>query len=110
MTQRLCKICSGWHELDSWPQACYKPSTQARSNLPAPMLNLDTMGAVRSMTDGRMYDSKSALRKQYKKAGVIEVGDDKSITNPKPFKRPKADHKAISNSVEKAFAQAGLGA
>jgi hypothetical protein len=68
------------------------------------------MGAVRSMTDGQMYDSKSALRKQYKRAGVVEVGNDSSITNPKPFRRPKADRKAISDSVDKAFARAGFGA
>jgi ERCC4-type nuclease len=74
------------------------------------MLNLDTMGAIRSMSDGKIYDSKSALRKQYKQAGVVEVGDDKSVTNPMPFKRPKVDRKAVSNTVDKAFAQAGLGA
>jgi ERCC4-type nuclease len=74
------------------------------------MLITDTMDAVRSQLDGRLYDSKSALRKRYKQAGVVEVGNDSSITNPRPFKRPKVDRKAVNDSVDKAFARAGFGA
>lgn len=48
----------------------------ARSALPAPMLNLDTMGALKSMVDGQTYDSKAALRASYRAAGVEEVGND----------------------------------
>jgi hypothetical protein len=110
MTKRLCKICDGWHDLDMpWPSNCYTPKTFTRSELPSPGIIFDTMGAVRSMTDGQMYDSKSALRKQYKQAGVVEVGNDPSVTNPKPFKRPKVDRKAISDTVDKAFSRAGFG-
>jgi len=47
----------------------------ARSHLPAPMLNMDSIGDLRSMADGRVYSSKSALRRGYKAAGVVEVGD-----------------------------------
>ena len=36
----------------------------------------DTMDPVRSMVDGRHYDSKSALRAHYRASGVYEVGND----------------------------------
>jgi hypothetical protein len=47
-----------------------------RSELPFPHLIRDQMGAVRSMLDGQLYDSKSALRATYKAAGVEEIGTD----------------------------------
>jgi len=48
----------------------------ARSRLAAPMLNLDTVDAFRSMADGRMYDSKAAYRAELKRQGVREIGND----------------------------------
>lgn len=109
--QRLCKVCSKWHDLDApWPAECWREPTKARSRLSAPMIIQDGMAPVQSMLDGKMYDSKAALRATYKAAGVTEVGDDPSVTNPKPFKRPKPSRKDIKAAVGKAFSQAGLGA
>lgn len=75
-----------------------------------PMLALDTMEPVQSMLDGKMYDSKAALRATYRAAGVTEVGNDPSIMDPKPFEKPKPDRKKIKEAVGRAFSQAGLGA
>lgn len=107
--QRLCKVCGGWHELDQpWPEACAQPTVAPSHGLSVPMVNFDTMDAVQSMTNGLYYDSKSAMRKEYKRAGVVEVGNDV------PTEKPKTDHvarrKAIKASVGKAISQAGLGA
>lgn len=68
------------------------------------------MPAVQSMLDGKMYDSKAALRATYKAAGVTEVGNDPAIMSPKPFKKPRPKRSEIKASVAKAFSQAGLGA
>lgn len=81
-----------------------------RSDLPGPMVIRDTMDPVQSMLDGKMYDSKANLRATYRAAGVTEVGNDPSIVNPKPFKKPRPDRQAIKAAVGKAFSQAGLGA
>ena len=62
------------------------------------------------MLDGKMYDSKANLRSTYRQAGVVEVGNDSSVVEPKPFVKPKPDRNAIKASVHKAFSQAGLGA
>ncbi len=110
MRERYCKVCGGWHKLDAWPHNCMPERNWNRSHLSAPMIALDTMEPVRSMLDGKLYDSKAALRATYKQAGVTEVGNDSSVTEPKPFKKPKPDRKAIKASVNKAFSRVGLGA
>lgn len=106
--QRLCKVCGDWHSLEEpWPHNC-QTHERPMQHLAAPMMNLDTMGAVQSMTNGMWYDSKSSLRKEYKRAGVIEVGNDV------PKSRPKidwaAEKKARKASVGRALSRAGFGA
>lgn len=100
-----CGSCKELHDVDAWPPLCMRAPPK-RSNLKAPMLVRDGMEPVQSMLDGRMYDSKSALRATYKAAGVVEVGNDL----PKPRPRPRADRKAIKAAVRKAASRAGLGA
>jgi hypothetical protein len=105
-----CSACETTHEQFPAYEICPKYSFPKTSHLPSPMIIGDTMEAVQSMLDGKMYESKSALRRTYKQAGVNEVGNDSSIMNPKPKKKPKPNMKAIGDSVEKAFARAGFGA
>ena len=78
-----------------------------RSSLAMPMLSLDTMSPVQSQATGKMYDSKSALRAEYKRLGMIEVGNDPArLRKPKRQKTP--DH-VISQVVDKAIARHARG-
>jgi len=105
--QRFCKVCGGWHRLDApWPDACWRVPEHARSHLAAPMIIGDGMTPVRSMLDGKIYDSKRALRATYKAAGVTEVGNDVALTRP----RRRPDRKGVKAAVSRAFSRAGLGA
>ena len=92
-----------------------------QGQLTAPNVISDTIpDGVKSMSNGRMYDSKSELRKEYKKAGVIEVGNDSSISKEAimsawaPHKRPKTTQqrneilKSIEYDVEKAISRTNL--
>lgn len=88
----------------------YAGREHSRSTLPCPNIATDTMEPVQSMLDGKMYDSKANLRATYKAAGVTEVGNDSSVTNPKPYTPPAPDKKAVRASIEHAFSRAGLGA
>lgn len=107
MHQRSCKVCRGWHDLsEPWPQACLPPAP-ARSDLPCPSVIGDAMAPVQSMHDGRMYDSKSALRATYRANGLVEVGNDPARN--KPFVKPKADRQAIKTTLEKAEARFNRG-
>lgn len=108
--QRLCKVCGSWHDVEAWPHNCLPERNWKRSDLPGPMLIRDSMDPVRSMLDGKMYDSKAALRSTYKAAGVTEVGNDSSVTNPKPMSKQKPKRAEIRKSLDKAFSRAGLGA
>ena len=78
-----------------------------RSTLPAPHLLRDEMPPTQSMASGKMYDSKSAIRAEYKRLGLREIGND-VLTAPPPMKRPRRED--IKAAVGRAFSKAGLGA
>jgi hypothetical protein len=78
-----------------------------RSGLAAPLIMGDSMAPVQSMLDGKMYDSKSALRATYKAAGVVEVGNDPARLRPR--QRPKVDRKAIKDTLDRAAARFNRG-
>lgn len=78
-----------------------------RSDLPCPRLASDVMEPLQSQLDGKMYDSKSALRRTYRAAGVTEVGNDPARL--RKFKRKPIDEKAVSDVVEKAAARVERG-
>jgi len=82
---RLCRACRGFHLVDAWPQDCATENL-ARSELPGPAVRVDEISPLRSMADGRLYDSKSAYYASVRRAGCQIVGDDRS-----GFGRPRAD-------------------
>ncbi|MDF9301614.1 hypothetical protein P5P81_03320 [Tritonibacter mobilis] len=83
----------------------------AQGQLCAPMLISDCQNAVQSMTNGQVYDSKSELRKEYRRAGVIEVGNDVPTKRATPSRDERDQRKkARQASVGKALSQAGFGA
>jgi hypothetical protein len=79
-----------------------------RSDLPCPRIASDIMPPVQSQVDGKMYDSKSAIRRSYKATGHEEIGNDPARL--RPFVRPKTDRKAIKETVERAKAHASSAA
>ena len=97
------------HEVANWPDNHVQP-------LAAPMVIRDGMEPTQSMLDGKLYDSKRALRATYRPSGnkegkyFTEVGNDPSILNPKPFVKPKPDRMKVKAAVHRAFSKAGFGA
>lgn len=71
-----------------------------RSDLPSPMLSLDTMEAVQHPCDGRLYDSKSAFRRVTKAHGCVELGNDAQRMAER--EKPKPDRRSIRDAVRKA--------
>jgi len=111
MSERFCKVCRYWHSTEQpWPADCHVEPERKRSDIPSPMLIADHMEPVQSQLDGKMYDSKAALRATYKQAGVVELGNDSSVVDPKPRPKVKADRKEIRKAVDTAFSRVGLGA
>ena len=105
--ERLCRACRQWHPLDAWPAECFPKRSDARSGFPTPMVNFDGLGlrGVKSMVDGRMYDSKSSLRAHYRAAGVVEVGNDGPLVAPPP---KRGDPKAAEAAAVKALKETGI--
>lgn len=118
-TYRICKVCGDLHDTANWPDNHREWQPDNRSDLAAPMIIRDSMDPTQSMLDGRIYDSKSNLRRTYRQAGVIEVGNDPSYTDPERLrsqapaerKRQKqASRKKVEAAVGKALSRAGFGA
>ena len=84
-----------------------KPIRQrgARSGLPCPMVIRDSMDDIQSMADGRIYDSKSALRRSYTADGNPQGRDYQEIggTEIEPAGRASVDKKAVRDAVDKAM-------
>lgn len=100
MRERLCKACRGWHALDAWPAECMPERNVARGDFPIPMMNFDSIpGGVQSMVDGLWYDSKAALRRSYKAAGVVEVGNE-PVKAPPPI-QPKSNPEAVVGAMKR---------
>jgi len=107
-TLRRCPACGGYHWLSAWPDN-HRDVEPQRSDLPSPMVIMDTMDPVKSMADGKVYTSKSAMRATYKPSGnpegisYAEVGNEP--VNVSALPKPKSDEKAIQASLNKALAR-----
>ena len=77
----------------------------ARSGFPCPMVIRDSMDDIQSMADGRIYDSKSALRRSYTAEGNPQGRDYQEIggTEIEPAGRASVDKKALRDAVDKAM-------
>ena len=75
----------------------------ARSDLmKSPYVVRDGMDPIKGMHNGKMYDSKSKLRKSYKRHGMVEVGNE--------MPAPRWSRKAISkNDVGEALRKVKAG-
>lgn len=107
---KVCADCGEMHDVHDWPANHRKPGDA----LCAPSLISDNQPHIQSMATGEWFDSKAALRATYKPSGnkqgerYTEVGGDPAIL--KPFKKPKADRKAVRAAIDRSFSKAGLGA
>lgn len=71
MTERMCKACGAWHDLDQpWP--C--PLRLRRWN--APNVISDNMEPTKHHGTGRVIDSKRAFSKETKAIGCVELGNE----------------------------------
>lgn len=76
-----------------------------RSDLPCPLIISDIMEPVQSQVSGKIYDTKSGLRAEYRATGHIEIGNDKRP----PFKKPRVTRADVKKTVQKAAARVERG-
>ena len=66
----------------------------------APMVRTDGMEPVRSMADGRVYDSRSRYYASLKARGCEIVGDDRAAFERPPQPRPEGVGQDILRTIE----------
>ena len=97
MTQRMCKICGNWHDLEEpWPAECVRFIKHSD----APNVIRDDLGThLRHMGTGRMLDSKSAFRKEDKAIGATCVGNE-ATAKPREWIEPSAPGPDIKRAID----------
>ena len=71
MSQRFCKVCRGWHDLDMpWPITCRPARNTAQSELPTPML-MREISEYQSPIDGRPITSRSERNEDCKRNDAV---------------------------------------
>ena len=96
---RLCRVCSTFHPLgEPWPGDCVGHLPTYAD--PAPNIRPDGMDALRSMADGRVYDSKSGYYASVRAAGCEIVGDDRSGFGTASVHQPKNVGADIKRAIE----------
>ena len=80
-----------------------------QGELACPMVISDSLGVqgLQSQVDGRLYDSKSNMRKHYRQSGVIELGNDAPTEKGKVQRDPHAKKKRL-DAIGRAFNRVGL--
>jgi hypothetical protein len=79
MTERMCKACGNWHNLDKpWPEVCVWELTarHAKKLGSAPNVISDEMRATKHHATGEYMTSKRAFSKATRAAGCIELGNE----------------------------------
>ena len=72
MSERYCKVCDGWHDLNQpWPDNCRPPREFTRADIAAPMVVRD-IPDYRSPVDGKVIGSRSTRREDLKRNGCVE--------------------------------------
>ena len=74
MTERMCKACGKWHDLDKpWPCAL---RLRRFSSQKMPSIISDTMEPTKHHATGKMISSKREFSKETRAAGCIELGNE----------------------------------
>lgn len=79
-------------------------AAEKRGDFPCPRIVSDGMDAIKSMADGRIYDSKSAYYKSVERAGCAIVGHDKNWQDHvAPVYDEKAHEADIVSDIKRAI-------
>jgi hypothetical protein len=96
MTQRMCKSCGKWHDLDEpWPEKCGRHFVRSS----APYVISDNIEPLKHHATGKMISSKRAFAKETRAAGCIEIGNE-PIRPRKPIPLDKGQRReAIKRTI-----------
>ena len=117
--ERWDKPSSAWVPADEWQRRQWAREDAAfarlanQGELACPMLISDSLGfhGLQSQADGKFYDSKRAMRRHYREAGVVEVGDEpirgRFWGGGGPRQDPHRERK-LEDAIGRAMTRAGI--
>lgn len=79
----------------------YSREKPKRSGLAAPMIISDHLHEIVGQHDGKVYTSKTALRRSYRAAGVEEVGNEPQRAVEASTRRPKVSRADVGEAVQR---------
>ena len=118
--ERYDRPSMAWVPADEWQRRQWEREDRVfakaanQGELCCPSVISDNIGGVRglqSQVDGRMYDSKSNLRRHYRQSGVIEVGGQVPTTRFWHGDKPRPDAKLEAGkerAIHRAFNRMGV--
>lgn len=117
-SDRYDRLSMAWVRADEWQARQWEREDRAferlanQGDLCAPMIISDGMGkgvnGLKSQVNGLHYDSKSNLRKHYRDAGVVEVGNDPAGQRKGPRYRDPLKDRKIESAIHRAFNRTGI--
>ena len=115
--RKFDRVSGTWLDADEFDRRYAEYEERAFQRRPmqgqlcAPMIISDGQKPLMSMSDGKVYDSKSEMRKGYRRAGVIEVGNDVPTKRAAPTKAEKAKRRQERRgNIASALSKMGFGA
>ena len=104
MTQRLCKICGKWHDLDAdWPAEChahYSPKGAPSGQIIKDIDPYRTVAADKETGKRANVGSRSEHREFLKRNGYIEVGNELNNAKPKPQQIQTVTGREIRQAID----------
>ncbi len=109
----LFRADEAWFVFDDGRQYLRKLEQEdnaARSDFPTPRIMSDHIDPVKSMADGKTYDSKSALYRTYRADGNPQGIRYECVGNEdtSKFNRPKRDKAKAMEAVHRAASEMGI--
>lgn len=81
-----------------------KRHKNSRSSLPSPQVMKDIEPFRNVAVDGKMITSRSQKREMMRQHGLIEVGNERNLTKPKP----KPSRRQVRDSLKRTIQQLGV--
>jgi len=103
MSERWCKVCKGWHDLEQpWPHNCLPERNFNRaSGIPIPQFARTSLDDVWNPVNGKRYTCARAFERDVKASGSEIIGNDSSLRNAKP-KTPETP-KGLGEDLKQAW-------
>ena len=86
MTQRYCKVCTGWHDLDEpWPDNCLMQRSTSGPQVIRDMDPYMSVAADKATGEQVAVGGRAQHREFLRRNNYVEVGNDSSLySQPKP--------------------------